>query len=492
MLSCLTPPPPAPPLPEEQIASSYRRYRWQVFTGIFLGYAAYYLVRKNFTLAGPYLTELGFTKTELGFAMSGVALAYGISKFVMGTVSDRSNARNFLSIGLVITSLLMILAGVFARTEYLGSWAQAGVTIPGVTLADFGSRYIGWQEFSVRSILLIWFGIQFLIGWFSACGWPPCGRVMTHWFSLKERGRTIAFWNVAHNVGGGLIAPLTALGVMVFGAAHWEYGIFYLPALISIGFAVLVWFFIRDTPQSCGLPPIEKFKNDYPPEYSEKSEQELSVREIVFKYVLSNRVLWYVGVANAFIYMLRYGVLDWAPTYLNEVKGYDIHDIGSAYFLYEFAAIPGTLLCGLLSDFLFRGRHALTAIFFMALTLVFVLVYWFNPAGHKWIDFTALLAIGFLIYGPVMLTGVLALEIAPKKASGTSAGFMSFWGYFIGTAFLAQFLMGVIVDSYGWNGGFTALCVGGLLSILFMIFAAVAEERLRRKALQEKAAELES
>jgi OPA family glycerol-3-phosphate transporter-like MFS transporter len=26
----------------------YKRLRWQVFTGIFVGYAAFYLVRKNF------------------------------------------------------------------------------------------------------------------------------------------------------------------------------------------------------------------------------------------------------------------------------------------------------------------------------------------------------------------------------------------------------------------------------------------------------------
>jgi len=32
------------------------------------------------------------------------------------------------------------------------------------------------------------------------------------------------------------------------------------------------------------------------------------------------------------------------PTYLKEVKGYDITEIGWAYFVYEFAAIPGTIV----------------------------------------------------------------------------------------------------------------------------------------------------
>ncbi|MDP1164979.1 outer membrane protein assembly factor BamB family protein, partial [Klebsiella pneumoniae] len=39
------------PLPEEKIDSTYRRLRWQIFAGIFFGYAGYYLLRKNFSLA---------------------------------------------------------------------------------------------------------------------------------------------------------------------------------------------------------------------------------------------------------------------------------------------------------------------------------------------------------------------------------------------------------------------------------------------------------
>ena len=451
MRSLLTPPPAAPPLPEEQIPSTYRRYRWQVFIGIFIGYAAYYLLRKNFQLAGPYLMDLGFTKNDLGIAMSGVAISYGLSKFLMGTVSDRSNARNFLSIGLVITALLTILAGFFCSPAWTGG-----------------------KILSKEVIIYVWFGIQLLIGWFSGCGWPPCGRVMTHWFSLKERGRTIAVWNVAHNVGGGLIAPITAFGVGIFGLLHWEYGVFYLPAVIAIGVAFIAWLLIRDTPQSCGLPSIEHFTNDFPPEYSEKNEQELSMYEIIFKYILNNRVLWLLGIANAFIYLLRYGIGDWAPTYLAEAKHYDIHESAWAYFLYEFAAIPGTLICGWLSDTKFKGRHAVTSIVFMALTIPFLLLYWLNPLDAKWLDFLSLIILGFLIYGPVMLIGVLALEIAPKKASGSSAGFMSVWGYFVGTAFFANYLMGLISDKFDWDGGFIFLCAGCVLSIIFLTIAAIA------------------
>lgn len=172
---------------------------------------------------------------------------------------------------------------------------------------------------------------------------------------------------------------------------------------------------VRDTPQSCGLPPIEEYKNDYPDDYDKSHEKEMTAKEIFFKYVFSNKLLWSIAIANAFVYLIRYGVLDWAPVYLKEAKDFTVDKSSWAYFLYEWAGIPGTLLCGWISDKLFKGRRAPAGILFMALVTVAVLVYWFNPAGNPAVDMMALVAIGFLIYGPVMLIGLYALELAPKK-----------------------------------------------------------------------------
>jgi OPA family glycerol-3-phosphate transporter-like MFS transporter len=229
---------------------------------------------------------------------------------------------------------------------------------------------------------------------------------------------------------------------------------------------------MRDTPQSCGLPPIEKHKNDYPPGYDESHEQEFSTREILVKYVFKNRMLWYIALANVFVYLLRYGVLDWAPTYLQEAKSFSVDKSSWAYFLYEWAGIPGTLLCGWLSDKLFRGNRGATGVCFMALVAVFTTVYWLNPAGNPGIDMLCLVAIGFLIYGPVMLIGLQALELVPKKAAGTAAGFTGLFGY-LGGSVAASALVGYTVDAYGWDGGFMLLigsCVMAVVLLSLTIF----------------------
>ncbi|WP_295118967.1 glycerol-3-phosphate transporter [uncultured Chitinophaga sp.] len=429
-MNWLQPPVPKPLQPADVIDQDYKKLRWQVFIGIFIGYAGYYLVRKNFTLAMPDLADKGFSKGELGIALSGVSVAYGISKFIMGNLSDRSDARKFITLGLVLSALTMLLMGLFP-------WATSSIAIM--------------------------FTLLFVNGWFQGMGWPPCGRVVVHWFSLKERGTMMSIWNVAHNVGGGLIGPLTILGMHLFGV--WE-SKFFFPAAVAFVVAAIAYWLVRDTPQSCGLPPVEQYKNEYPADYAADHEKELTAMAIFKNHILTNRLLWYIALANVFVYLLRYGVLDWAPTYLKEAKGFSVKETGWAYFAYEYAGIPGTLLCGWISDKIFRGRRAPATVIYMLLVLVAVVVYWKNPAGRPWVDNAALIAIGFLIYGPVMLIGVQALDLVPKKAAGTAAGLTGLFGY-LGGALFANVAIGYIVDKWGWDGGFYVMIAACILAIFF-------------------------
>ena len=156
-------------LPHEVVDSEYKRHRRMVFSGIFLGYGASYLIRNNFSLAIPYLIEQGFTKGELGLAFSALGVAYGFSKFLMGNVSDRSNPKYFLATGLIISVIVSFLFGFSA-------WACSSV--------------------------IVMFTLIFVNGWVQGMTYPPCVRVLAHWYTIKERGLVMAFWNVSHNLGG--------------------------------------------------------------------------------------------------------------------------------------------------------------------------------------------------------------------------------------------------------------------------------------------------
>jgi OPA family glycerol-3-phosphate transporter-like MFS transporter len=95
----------------------------------------------------PDLIALGYSKAELLLALSGVSIAYGLSKFLMGSVSDRSNARVFMALGLTCSAAVMIFMG----------------TAPVAT-----------------SSVAIMFALLMVNGWFQGMGWPPSGRVMAH------------------------------------------------------------------------------------------------------------------------------------------------------------------------------------------------------------------------------------------------------------------------------------------------------------------------
>ena len=416
----------------DPVDQEYRRHRRSVFAGIFVGYAAYYLVRNNLALAIPdILAEYPqHSKADLGWALTGLSISYGISKFLMGSVSDRSNSKYFLPIGLLLSCAIMFASGT-VKAIYASLWLVVA--------------------------------LQVLNGWVQGMGWPPCGKTMVHWFSTKERGLVVSVWNASHNVGGGLVATFALFGVMIFG--DWGAKLYFNAAIAAV-VAVVAFFLLRDTPHVLGLPPVEEYKHDFPPDFRGANERPFSYKEIFFGHVLNNRYLWAIAVANAFVYFVRYGVVNWIPTYLQTAKGFSFSESSVGWALYEYAAIPGTIVCGWVSDKVFKGRRAPATILFMSLTLVAVVVYWLNGEGPLWIDYAALIAIGFLIYGPIMIIGLHALDLVPKQAAGTAAGFTGFFGYVFGSA-VAGTGVGWIADGWGWHGVFLTMVVCCLLTIVF-------------------------
>ena len=466
----LTPPAKKPLLAADKIDKEYKKMRLKVFLGIYLGYAAYYLVRKNLSLAAPGMIEDGLIdKAGAGFAMSGIPIAYAVSKFIMGSISDRSDARKFMTVGLVLSSLVMILAGILPY--------PTGVA----------------GDYTVTVALM--FVFMFLAGWLSGMGWPPCGRVLAHWFSTNERSFKMSVWNTAHNVGNGTLGLLIPAGIIIFttiGITETWRAAFVVPAAVALLFALFCWWAIRDTPESCGLPAIEEYRNDHSGAKAAKGEEDkIPFRRLFVDYILKNRMLWLIACANVFVYLIRYGIADWSPTYLTEVFNWDKDSASIAYAVREYAGIPGTILGGWISTKFFNGRCAPVNVIFMLLVTVGILGYWqadvvanFTHIPITWIIYGSLALIGGAIYAPVAMIGVQGLAIVPKNAAGTAAGFLGLFGYLIGDALLSKIVLGNIAQSsLGWNATFWALVVGALLAAVICLVSWGKEKRMMEERL---------
>jgi OPA family glycerol-3-phosphate transporter-like MFS transporter len=390
-------------LPPEQVARRYPIYRLRVLEATFIGYAAFYLVRNNLSVvAKDMCAALGYDKGMIGSILGATALSYGLGKFVMGALSDRSNPRVFMAFGLLMTAICNFAFGAAADFRvHLGLWA--------------------------------------LNGFFQGMGWPPCGRSMGHWFSEKERGLTFSIWNTSHNVGGGLAGWFAGKVMWKFGG--WQYA-FVFPAILATIGAVYLFWRLCDTPQSVGLPPIEEYRHDFTEEEKQSGtlERDLSFRELLVDRVLTNPWIWLLAVANFFAYVGRYSMLDWGPTYLREMKGATPDDGGNAVFYAEFGGIPSTILFGWVSD-LVRGRRGMVAVLCLVPMLAAFATILFTPAGYLWLDMTMLAVVGFFIYPVINFIVIMALDLTSKKAIGTAAGFIGLAGY-IGRTAQAQ--------GFGW------------------------------------------
>lgn len=416
-------------IPAEQVDAAYKKYSYQNFAGIFIAYAGYYLMRNNFSLAMPYLVQNGYSKAQLGMILSALLVAYGISKFLMGNLSDRSNPRYFLAIGLLISIIINVIFGCFS---------------------------------GVITSMFVMYTLMFINGWAQGMGGPPCYRTLAHWFSVKTRGRVMSMWNVSHSLGAALLGGIAIIVIPFF---TWR-GIFYVPAVLVTALTIIVVMTMRDTPQSVGLMPIEEYKNEHSHHHIDETEREkeLSGKEIIFKYVLVNKYIWFLAMAQAAVYFIRYGISSWAPTYLTEIGGVKASHSGSAIVVYEIAGILGMLLCGYASDKFFKGRRAPVSILCMIIVLLGIIFYWFST--NVFASHIALFIIGMFIYGPLMLVGVQVLDIIPKKAVGTAVGLVGLFAYWIGSI-PASAGFGYIVDLCGWGGGFVALTISCFIAIFF-------------------------
>ena len=462
---------------------SFGYWQWQTIIVAMVGYALFYFVRKNFSIAMPGLTaEFGISKVELGLFLTLHGIIYGLSRFVNGIIADRGSARVVASVGLMLCALVNIF---FGFSDTAAEWIVALAAKMGTTWA-------------FSSVLVYFMGIVWVInGYLQGMGVPPFTKTLTQWIPPHELATKVSIWNMSHSIGAGLVFGLCGWYIMPhlgldmsgnaevvaniaanlgdkaseadiinfaqhFGAWRW---CFIIPALFALVGAAGVFFFIKNSPSDVGFPEVTGKQKAEVKTPEQKAEYNALVRRKVF----GNRLIWTLAITNFFVYVVRFAALDWGPTLLTESKGLSLELATTLCIVFEFiGGNIGMVVAGWATDRFFKNKAHNTCVFCMLGSAISILTFWLLPETTPWwimiIPFTF---IGFFVYGPQALLGIAAANQATNRAAATANGILGIFGY--ASTILSGVGFGFIAQHYGWDAAYVTIIVMSLLGMVSLL-----------------------
>ena len=392
------------PCNEDVMSSSGKRrlkyLQWSTFLSATFGYGMYYVCRLSLNVVKKPIVDEGiFSETELGIIGSVLFFTYAVGKFTNGFLADRSNINRFMTTGLLVTALINLCLG-------------------------FTHSFI---------LFAVLWGVS---GWFQSMGAASCVVGLSRWFSDKERGSFYGFWSASHNIGEALTFIIVASVVSILG---WRYGFFGAGMVGLIG-TLIIWLFFHDSPESKGFPPVNVSKEKKTMSASETADFNKAQRQ-----VLTMPAIWILALSSAFMYISRYAVNSWGVFYLEAQKGYSTLDASFIISISSVCGIIGTMFSGVISDKLFGGRRNAPALIFGLMNVAALCLFLLVPGTHIGVDILAMILFGSSI-GVLLcfLGGLMAVDIAPRNASGAALGVVGIASY-IGAG-LQDVMSGILIE----------------------------------------------
>lgn len=203
------------------IKKMYHTARVQAVTAMILGYGMYYVMRMTMGVAKKPMIEAGFTPTQLGAIGAGMLIAIAVGKCANGFIADHCNIKKIVPLGLLGAAIVNSILG-------------------------FTDSY--WI------FLILWF----VNGCFQSMGSAPCIVSLAQWFSKSQLATYYGVFSIAHYVGEGA----TYLGTAMIIAAFGWHAAFFVPGVTCIVLAFIMYRFMRDRPETYGLPTANEFEGE--------------------------------------------------------------------------------------------------------------------------------------------------------------------------------------------------------------------------------------
>ncbi len=404
----------------------FKKVQGRIFTLLWFVYFSFYLVRLNFSVAMPGLMlEFGLTKTQLGTVLAAFFAAYAIGQLINGQIGSHLNSRYYISLGLILSSLINLVIGLFFCPN-------------------------------IAFLSVLW-GLN---GFFQSMGWSPIVKTVARWFSEKKRAKYLTILGTSYILGSAFALFLAGIIVSRY---NWRF-VFLLPSLISM-FMALIWlYFGRESPER-----LKTSWRKFNPGCNELRPNEGFFE--LFNETFLNKKIILLGLALMGLNIVRYGFLDWGPTFFFEIQKISISSAAYKSLLFPIAGVLGALTAGYLSLKFFHRNYAKVACL-MLFGLFICMLLFPNVIRLQWsISLSLLLIMGFLSFGPhVLSVSVLPPEVSSPRGVAAATGFIDCLGY-VGAA-VNSLVTGLLVDRFSWTFGLYFWLSGAALSLIMMLLLA--------------------
>jgi len=398
----------------------------------FFAIAINYIDRINLAIAAPHIKkDLGLDDTSMGLILGAFFWTYALMQIPAGRLIDRMGARAGLAIA-------------------VGWWSLFTV------FTAFGRGF--------TSIFLS----RLMLGLGESGGNPGCAKVVYSWFAKKERATASGIFDAGPRAGSALALPLVGWLISTWG---WETSFVVTGALGLVW--VAIWLLFYREP--------EKMKNVQEDErqnlLADRGAQAQGKGEKVnilglFRY----RTVWGMMIGFFCMNFATYFFVTWFPTYLTMAHGFSLKELGTLGAIPALMGIPGSLLGGITSDWLYRKGFSLTTarksclIAGMLLSSVIAFAAFTNSVA-------LILTLFSLTYAGLAFTAAniwtLPADVAPHSGYvGTLGGIQNFAGNLAGivtasfTGLMLTLSHGSFVVPLLVAGG---ICLFGALNFMFIM-----------------------
>jgi len=373
------------------------RLRWYIASLLFLSTVINYIDRQTLNILGPQLkTEFAWTNADFAWLVIAFRVAYGGGQMFSGRLLDRLGTRAGLSLTVVCYS----------------------------TVAALTSLATGLRSFA---------GFRFLLGAAESANWPGATKAVAEWFSPRESGWAVAFFDSGSSIGAA-IAPALVLAIVHL-TGSWR------PAFIVTGLLGFLWVWLFRATYRSPESPVE----------SPSAANAAAAPDLRYATILRLPQTWGIVIGKALTDPVWFFLTDWFAIYLVS-RGFRLEDSLLAFWVPFLAADCGNFFGGGCSSALIRRGWSIGAARKIVIVISAAAMMFLIPAAYatSLAGLTICVAIATFAYA-ALSTMILNLpaDIYPSGSVASVSG-LSGTGAGVGTV-MATYLTGMVADRYSFR-----------------------------------------